>query len=154
MKTQMLVVALIALVFLASYAPTPPAALMAAEEPGQLVELQAEGPTMTPGKGLVLVTEPNPPVGRKMYDAMIKAGIAQSQDGRRARGMLVLDLTPGDIVRLSAPYGESAVELSGEITYSLKPGEQIYIQGRSLLAQQVFIAVDGRKTDTIVFNLK
>jgi hypothetical protein len=127
---------------------------MGAENPEQLVEPQAGGPTMTPGKGLVVVTNPNPPVGRKMYDAVIKAGIAQSQVGRRPHGELILDLTPGDIVRLSVLYGEPAVELSGGITYTLKPGEQIYVQARSVLPEGVFIAVDGKRTDTIVFNMK
>jgi hypothetical protein len=124
MKTQTVVIALIALLLLASYAFTPPTALMSAEEPEQLVEPQGDGPTMIPGKGLVVVTNPNPPVGRKMYDAVIKVGIAQSQVGRRvARAGLILDLTPGDIVSLSVPSGEPAVALSGQITYSLKPGE-------------------------------
>jgi len=89
-----------------------------------------------------------------MYDAIIKAGIAQSQHGRRARGRLILDLLPADIVSLSVPLGEPAAELSGGITYSLNPGQQIYIQARRPLPEEVFIAVNGQKTDTIVFNTK
>jgi hypothetical protein len=123
----------------------------------RVAQAQAGGPTMTPGRGLDVIKEPNPPVpppGGKMYDAIIKAGIAQSQHGRRVRGMLVFDLLSGDIINLSVPSGEPAAELSGGITYSLSPGGQIYVQARWPLPQEVFIAVNGQKTDTIVFNTK
>ena len=112
---------------------------------------------MTPGRGLDVITEPNPPVpppGSKMYDATIKAGIAQSQHGRRVRGRLILDLLSADIVSLSVPLGEPAAERSGGITYSLNPGQQIYIQTREPLPEEVFFTVNGRKTDTIIFNTK
>ena len=159
MSTQSRAIVLIAVAALATYVLRPAANLKAAEKSEHLVaQAPAGGPTMTPGKkGLDLITEPNPPVqppGTKMYDAIIKAGIAQSQHGRRARGRLILDLLPADIVSLSVPLGEPAAELSGGITYSLNPGQQIYIQARRPLPEEVFIAVNGQKTDTIVFNTK
>ena len=119
----------------------------------RVAQAQAGGPTMTPGKGLDIITEPDPSVPIT-YDAIIKAGIAQSQYGRRVRGRLIFDLLSRDIVRLSVPLGEPAAELSGGITYSLNPGGRIYVQPRVPLPQEVFISVNGRKTDTIVVNTK
>jgi len=158
MKTHTRAVVLIAVAALASYGLRPADDLKAAEKPQHLLaQAQAAGPTTTRGKSLDVITEPNPPVplpGGKMFYATIKAGIAQSQDGRRAHGLFKLDLLPGDIVSLTVPSGEPAAELSGGITYSLKPEEQIYIQARGQPGDYVFIAVDGRNTDKIFFNTK
>ena len=150
MKTQTGVVSIIVLALSTGYAPWPPAAVLAAEKSGQLVQAQAGGSTT----GLVVITAPNLLPGRTLHGAIIKGGLVQSQHGRRVHGLLVLDLQMGDIVSLSVPYGEPAAELSGTLTYSLKPGGQIYVQARRPVGQEVFVTVAGQKTDTIVFNTK
>ena len=152
MKTQVRIIVLLAVAALASDVLRPSADLKAAEKSErQVAQAQAGGPAMTPG--LHVITEPNPSFPIK-HDAIIKAGIVQSQYGRRVRGQLIFDLLSRDIVRLSVPLGEPAAELSGGITYSLKPGGQIYVQPRVPLPQEVFITVNGRKTDSIIFNAK
>ena len=152
MKTQIRAIVPIAVAVLASSVLAPAADLKAAEKSEHLVaQAQAGGPTMTPG--LHIITEPNPSFPIK-HDAIIKAGIVQSQYGRRVRGQLILDLLSRDIVSLSVPLGEPAAELSGGITYALNPGGQIYVQPRNPLPHEVFISVNGQKTDTIIFNAK
>jgi len=152
MKTQVRIIVLLAVAALASDVLRPSTDLKAAEKSErQVAQARAGGPTMTPG--LHVITEPNPSFPIK-HDAIIKAGIVQSQYGRRVRGQLIFDLLSRDIVRLSVPLGEPAAELSGGITYSLNPVRQIYVQPRDPLPHEVFISVNGRKTDTLIFNAK
>jgi len=94
MKTQIRAIVPIAVAVLASSVLAPAADLKAAEKSEHLVaQAQAGGPTMTPG--LHIITEPNPSFPIK-HDAIIKAGIVQSQYGRRVRGQLILDLLSRD----------------------------------------------------------
>ena len=125
----------------------------AAPAPAAPAPAPAEAPAPTPVEtsptGNLEIRGPKVVIGKKIYAVGIENGMPRSQYGVADGSKIIMVIKPGEVVKLAVPYNNPAIDLSGAISQSLKPGEIVYAEALQAGTSDISIEVNGKETGMI-----